>query len=433
MDSGTSKDGRTLESFAEVIRDGVETRSQAELDQGFSEVLARITAQRSRRRVVVRWPFLGVAAAVCVLFALHLRFDFTQRMRLSSAPTPGYQIQGGSVLEGGYLRARGSTGIELVFHEGSKVVLAPGAHGRLRTVDADGARLAVDDGSASFNVTPGTHRRWAVEVGPFLIAVKGTVFTVSWSPKSEQFELRLRHGRVVVSGPMSGGDIALRAGQRLRVSLPRAETLITEDRPEQPLDEAPPVPAPPTPTPPAPTPPRSMTRDKPASSPSPATFAPKPERQESWAQELAKGHWDRILEDVERSGTAAALDRASSEDLYALANAARYRRRTDLARAALLAERRRFPGSARALDATFLLGRVEESVERGASRAIAWYDVYLTQAPSGAYVSEALGRKMILTSDLSGPDKARPIAEAYLRRFPQGSYADSARALSRAP
>jgi hypothetical protein len=76
---------------------------------------------------------------------------------------------------------------------------------------------------------------------------------------------------------------------------------------------------------------------------------------------------------------------------------------------------------------------VEESVERGASRAIAWYDMYLTQAPSGAYVSEALGRKMILTSDLSGPDQARPIAEAYLRRFPQGSYADSARALSRAP
>jgi TolA-binding protein len=105
----------------------------------------------------------------------------------------------------------------------------------------------------------------------------------------------------------------------------------------------------------------------------------------------------------------------------------------DLARAALLAERRRFPGSPRALDATFLLGRVEESGERGTTRAIAWYDEYLSRAPTGAYAAEALGRKMTLTSESGGTEEARPIAEEYLRRFPKGSYAGSARALRRAP
>ncbi|HEY5281282.1 MAG TPA: hypothetical protein VIM14_00695, partial [Polyangia bacterium] len=128
-----------------------------------------------------------------------------------------------------------------------------------------------------------------------------------------------------------------------------------------------------------------------------------------------------------------ALDDASSEDLFALADAARYRRRMALAHEALLAERRRFPDSPRALDAIFLLGRVEESDERGMTRAIRWYDEYLVRAPKGAYAAEALGRKLTLTNEIGGPAEARPIAEEYLRRFPKGSYAGSARVLRRSP
>ena len=181
----------------------------------------------------------------------------------------------------------------------------------------------------------------------------------------------------------------------------------------------------------------SSGRDKPAPPSPPAASAPgaatKVEGERRWAGELASGHWDRILEDVDRTGVGTALDKASSEDLFALADAARYRRRTDLARAALLAQRRRFPGSPRALDATFMLGRVEESREGGMARAITWYDEYLARAPAGAYAAEALGRKMTLTSELGGPAEARPLAEEYLRRFPKGSYAGSARALRQVP
>jgi TolA-binding protein len=117
----------------------------------------------------------------------------------------------------------------------------------------------------------------------------------------------------------------------------------------------------------------------------------------------------------------------------ALADAARYRRRMELARDALLAERRRFPSSPRSLDAAFLLGRVEEASDRGVARAIEWYDEYLTRAPTGTYASEALGRKMTLTSKLEGSSQARAIAEDYLRRFPNGTYAGPARAFVRAP
>ncbi len=40
---------------------------------------------------------------------------------------------------------------------------------------------------------------------------------------------------------------------------------------------------------------------------------------------------------------------------------------------------------------------------------------------------------MTLTDKLEGPARARPVAEEYLRRFPEGSYAGSARALMRVP
>jgi TolA-binding protein len=148
---------------------------------------------------------------------------------------------------------------------------------------------------------------------------------------------------------------------------------------------------------------------------------------------LARGHWDRILKEVDRAGVEATLGRVSSDDLFILADAARYRRRHDLARAALLAQRRRFPDSPRALDAIFLLGRVEESHRSGTTRAIAWYDEYLQRAPKGPLVGEALGRKMTLTDRLEGSNRARPVAEEYVRRFPKGSYAEYARGLISAP
>lgn len=433
---GKPEDSRALAALTELTRKGVERRTPEDFDRGLNVLLARIASGRaSPRRGLVRWSLVGVVAAVCTLVGLQVISASRKPLPALEPSVLAYQIEGGRVLEGGYLRESGHSGIRLLFNEGSKFALLPGTRGRLRAIDAKGARVAIEQGTASFQITQSRDRRWLVEAGPFLVTVKGTVFTVSWDPSSERFELGLRHGRVVVSSPVSGGDIVLQTGQRLVVNLPRAETSIMEDQPEEATVE--PVGAPDS---------RAMTpsvlrspvvRDKPAQSippvaPVPATVA-KIEGERRWADELASGHWDRILEDVERAGVKAALAKASSEDLFALADAARYRRRMDLAREALLAERRRFPGSPRALDAVFLLGRVAESGEQGTPRAIGWYDEYLSQAPTGAYAAEALGRKMTLTSESAGTDAARPIAEEYLRRFPKGSYAGSASALRRAP
>jgi TolA-binding protein len=258
---------------------------------------------------------------------------------------------------------------------------------------------------------------------------------VFWDPASERFELELRHGRVAVRGPVLGEDLVLRSGQRLSVSLPKAETVITEVRADRAVDAAPGASAPPAPldsvsaaaTPSAA--PRSP-NEVPAQGSPPALAAANERR---WKEALAKGQWDRILADAERDGVGAILETAPSADLFALADAARYRRRTDLARSALFAQRRRFPDSPRSLDAIFLLGRVEEARANASAQAIKWYEAYLAAAPAGTYAAEALGRKMILANEVQGAASARQIADEYLRRFPQGSHAAAARAFQRVP
>jgi ferric-dicitrate binding protein FerR (iron transport regulator) len=424
MTIGEPKDCSALTKATDLCRDNLGPPTMAELDRGLDGFLARIAPNQARPRRFVRWSLAGIALALCTLTTLQIASVLRKRLSAHEAPALAYRIDGGRVLEGGYLRESGHAGMNVVFNEGSTLALTPGTRSRLRVVDRDSAHVAIERGRASFQVAHKSNRRWLVDAGPFLVTVTGTVFTVSWDPVSEELDLRLREGSVVVSGPVSAGGIALRAGQRLVANLAKVETVITEETPEQASREPPSAPPAPAVTPPG------LRPSAPGPSPAPVvSTVAKLASDHQWSRKLARGQWDRILEDAKRIGVEATLGEASSDDLFALANAARYRHRLDLARAALLAERRRFPGSPRALEAIYLLGRVEESSETGTAQAIVWYDEYLTRAPSGPLVGEALGRKMTLTDKLEGPARARSLAGEYLRRFPTGNYAGSAREL----
>ena len=422
-----TKDSRALKVLTEIYSDNAEPATLVEIDRGLNSLLARVSSVNARRGRAT-WPIAVAALALCAVVALQVTSLIRKRMPIPEPSQLTYRVDGGRVLEGGYLREAGHVGVNVTFNEGSQFRLAPGTRGRIREVVKQGAHVAIEHGTATLNVTPGTGRRWLVDVGPFLVTVKGTVFTVSWDPLSEQFGLNLQRGSVVVSGPVSAGEIALRAGQRLSVNLAKAETVITEDNAEESGSDAVGVSVPPQPAKPEPSSSGASNEPTEASLPH-APSAKNGERR--WSEELAHGQWDRILDDVKRVGIETTLAEASSDDLFAVANAARYRRQPDLARSALLALRRRFPSSPRALDAIYLLGRVEEFRGNGTTQAIARYDEYLTRAPNGPFAGEALGRKMTLTEALEGPARARPVADEYLSRFPKGSYAGSARTLIR--
>lgn len=441
-DSPEGSRDAALEALVELGRNAGQPLTRTELDAGLTAVRARMATARRRRRVMQR-----VAVAIALMLP-PLVWVYADRWFTPNLPLLTYEIEGGGVIEGGYLREAGRAGVKVQFNEGTRFVLTHGSRGRLRSVDNQRARVGIEHGSALVEVTPDTGRLWEVEAGPFLVTVKGTAFTLSWDPADEQFELRLLRGRVVVSGPVSGGELTLKSGQRLLVSLPQARTVITEDVASSAIGvhEPPPpnavsvetAPAassqPPASTNSVPTSesnPRQRSPEKPALSVAreARSTGEKALTARRWTDDLANGRWDAIIAAAEQQGIAAILSSASSEDLFALANAARYRRRSSLAHDALQALRRRYPQSPRALDAVFLLGRVQEARGSGFDRALAWYEEYLAKAPNGAYAAEALGRKMTILNKTAQRNRAKAIAKDYLRRFPEGSHAGSARVI----
>ena len=90
------------------------------------------------------------------------------------------------------------------------------------------------------------------------------------------------------------------------------------------------------------------------------------------------------------------------EDLGALATAARLEGRTDVARRALEAQRRRFPSTAAGHEAAFFLGRIAEDTEGDTRAAVGFHDSLLTEAPGGALAQEALGRKLAALGRMQG-------------------------------
>ena len=92
-------------------------------------------------------------------------------------------------------------------------------------------------------------------------------------------------------------------------------------------------------------------------------------RARTWTAALSAGDFDTILDEAERD-IGHVLATRGTDDLAALADAARYRRHDDVARRALLAQRRRFAGSPRAADAAFFLGRLDENGGRGHGPAL---------------------------------------------------------------
>ncbi|HEY8926898.1 MAG TPA: FecR domain-containing protein [Polyangia bacterium] len=340
-----------------------------------------------------------------------------------------YSVAGGPALQPGPVFAAAPTApTEVAFSEGTRMQLAPRSRGRVMNLDRRGGRVALDDGNARVDVRHLPNARWVFQAGPFEVRVHGTSFALGWNPSTAHFDLHMHTGVVSVVGPISGGEMVLRAGESLSVTLEGHDAPAAPSSASKALDRPAPSDTPPPPAQPVPQE-KSVRHEPPATS----SATSRARSSAAWRAELAAGHAGAVVADAERMGTGRALESASSEDLAALADAARYVGNDDLARRALLAQRRRFTRSSRAAQAAFLLGRLEDESAPGAARALAWYDLYLDEAPRGAYAAEALGRKMMVLERGGRHVEAVAIAADYLRRFPRGSYAHAASVLVGAP
>jgi FecR-like protein len=314
--------------------------------------------------------------------------------------------------EGSNLIARENPA-DLTFSDGSRIAVSP--HSTL-SVDLLGKRAALArlvEGRLHVAVhhQPDTNYRFLA--GPFEVQVVGTEFDLEWQPQADGLTLIMQSGEVRVLG--DGSPRQVRAGQTLHLPIdrePARQSTQTASTPVQPLSpaatlsgvaalnrEAKPLPKPSSPTA------RSSEAD--------------------WNALLNAGQFSAIMRDADARGGERLLDSASASDLKVLALAARYTGRRALSLRAWQSLRTRYATDALNQGAAFYLARgYEEQGDTG--EAMRWLARYLAESPSGAFASEALGRRLLLLSKSGQKAEAASAAHTYLDRYPRGAYAKSA-------
>lgn len=415
----TAEDERTVERLAELAR----LAANQPLDAGAERIeSARLVARvrRESRPQRASWaPRLALAAALVLAVTAGVA-----GVKLWPRPLD-YQVRGVQT-SGAYVSAPEQQPALVEFSDGSRVEAEPGARFRVEESTSNGARVLLERGRTRVSIVHRDGSSWSFAAGPFDVRVIGTRFDLSWDPGRESIDLTLLEGSVEVRGPFADAPIAVRAGQTFHADMAsRSMTVVDGDS----ATAAGPAPVAAEPAPPVsaePTAPAVV--DTLAPEPAPAPAAPPAAPRESWTKLVAGGKFETVVRLATDRGTSSCVRTCSASDLRALADAARYSGRSELAREALLGLRDRFRGSGEERSAAFLLGRVEES--RGAmARAQTWYETYLRENPGGELAAEALAGRMRAVSATSGRKAAAPLAREYLSRYPNGVHAEAARAI----
>jgi hypothetical protein len=430
---------RLVDNVAQAIREGEAPVSSVELAAGWRQLEQSLSEGKYPSVPIVRpyvtpWYLRGIVF-VSMILGVGIVADWVRYQREMTPLAPlHFVLQGTSVGAEQSIAARPDAPAELVFSDESQVTLAPAARIAVLAMDSHGARVALASGELEVAVKPREGSSWRFEAGPFTVAVKGTAFHLGYEAARGRMALQMRAGVVEVSGPAPERRLTLRAGESI-------ELFATETAAAPPLGDLIPGKAA-GPGQPPPGAPAASGEPASAAPPSASGRASAPRARSrggervadgqadpAWSKLIARGEFAAVVRDAEARGLPATLARASAAELTSLADAARYIRRDDVARQALLRVRERYAGTSHSSDAAFFLGRLAESdPSASATRALRWYETYLREAAQGPYAGEALGREIALCLP-SDRERASRIARQYLERFPHGSQADLARSL----
>jgi hypothetical protein len=413
-------------SLGALLQGDVEARHELTDRTSRASLLQRAGATRPTRwRVMpalrVALPALAVAAAVLIWWLLPsaLRYEVV-----------------GAQKDGAYVSAPNDAAASLHFTDDTVVEVAAASQLRVEDTSRRGARVLLERGLAKVHVVHRERTRWTFEAGPFEVLVTGTRFDLSWDPASEVLVLKLHEGSVEIQTPFGAAPVALHAGQDFRADLHERSMTTTDGGviPAQHGSVAPSgasanagtVAAPASAL--APEAPSTSANTGSLGLPGSSAALPSTASARPWPKLVAAGQFTALLAQANERGTSNCLRACSASDLSALADAARYTGRTDLAGQSLRALRARFAREPEGHSAAFLLGRLREG-QGAASDARTWYERYSNEAPGGPYAAEALAGKMRTTLTLEGRAAAESIAEDYLRRYPTGVQAGTARGI----
>lgn len=313
------------------------------------------------------------------------------------------------------LQAR-SSALPYRTRDGSVIRLEVGGQGYIKQ-EAHRTLFELQRGRGHFEVAKHRTQDFTVIAGRYQVHVVGTQFNVDY-PDPEHLRVSVEEGRVSVSIPrrsapvlleagdrldIDHGQVALRGGASRKTSEPFSESASTEKGNRVDAGQ-----------------PREETGVKtPATIASTrAALAPAPR---DWHALYQLGRYDAALELAKQQGFEGLTQTLPAPRLVQLADAARLGGDSQAALLALRALEARFPGSAAAADAGFLIGRLH--AQRGeASAAMRRLTTYLQAGESQRYSLEATGRLMELHAAAGNGQPARSLAARYLRRAPNGPY-----------
>jgi ferric-dicitrate binding protein FerR (iron transport regulator) len=384
---------------------------------GGAERLAPPTGVWGRRPVV--W---GLAAAVaCGLAVIGVRsgaFGGGADEAFFYAVDGARASFAGVDQEEGELIASGDKPLLVEFSDETQVKLEPFSTLRVSSsakVKEVTARLS--QGRAQFQAGYESSAKFTLQAGVYTLRPVGATFSFGYLPKEGQLDVKSKAGIVLVTDE-SGKQYRVEGGGTLRLPEGAVRVETVKEASGESADSSGGV---------KPSGASPSTETLPSGIPSTATPAAGTTPL-SFKQLAAEGKFAEVVAEAKRQGLSRVLATGSASELQELGQAARYTGDLALAAQTWNQMTSRFSGPS-AQNARFFLGRLAE--QRGdLGQALMSYDAYLKSGTGGVYTAEALGRKLSIVSKSYGAEKARPIAEEYLRRFPKGPYAKTARELA---
>lgn len=303
--------------------------------------------------------------------------------------------------------------------DGSVLVLERQSRGLLQE-GRQATTFRLETGKVSLEVAPQEGRAFEVRAAGYTVTVVGTRFDVSLATTGG-VTVEVAHGVVAVAPPAGGSVVRLVAGDRLEGD---GEGRVTVRRAAPASDAA----APSNETPPAAA---AVLPEAPSSeAPAGASASNREASPPDWRASFQARRYPEALASARALGVSRLLEELDAGGLSDLADAARLGGDPSLGVRVLDTLRARFPGTARASRAAFLLGRAH-ALSGNQRDAIGAFEAHLVEDPNGAHSIEALGRLMELYAERGDRKRARSAAERYLERAPQGPYERLAHSLVR--
>ncbi len=382
------------------------------------------TRQRSFIAVFIAASFCAAAAAAFFIYSNTVS---------SHDPIEFYTENSTSSLAEGYFVKTGSNQSETISFLGEhRFKFAEQT--KARVVKAASRKVIVDvqQGDVLVDIVPGSEVTWILRAGPYEITVKGTSFSVHWNDPDAMLFVSVSNGKVAVRGPgMEDNGVLVSAGNSLKAESNRGRiTFEQNDKIENGTllansNDILPV--------------TSFDLDSTNNDNQENEISNWTDEEESavissksitsgidWKTMYSAKDYAGIFSSAEKRGLSSLERKLPKEDLWIVANSARYMRKAEASDRLFEVFRSRFPASAQAKTAAFLLAKSSLDNENFKS-AKNWFETYLKESPDGPLSEEAHGRLIYVYSKIGDQAGAERSARVYLEKYKGGYFTKQAK------